>query len=122
MLRRVFAVPDLYQRSCNDPYHIIKKSCTGHPDRDQAALFFYRKICDRPNRGLRLRMNTAEAFEIMLSDKISCCRIHPVYIQLCIGKMCIQSAERIRKFVIENPVFICFLLLHLRGCQCGETS
>ena len=42
------------------------------------------------------------------SDKISCCRIHPVYIQLCIGKMCIQSAERIRKFVIENPVFICF--------------
>lgn len=40
MLRRVFAVPDLYQRSCNDPYHIIKKSCTGHPDRDQAALFF----------------------------------------------------------------------------------
>lgn len=106
MLRRVFAVSDLHQCSCNNPYHIIKKSCTGHPDRDQAALSFYRKICDRPDRGLCLRMNTAEAFEIMLSDKISCCRIHPVCIQLCIGKMCIQAAERIRKFVIENPVFI----------------
>lgn len=44
--------------------------------------FFTERSADRPNRGLRLRMNTAEAFEIMLSDKISCCRIHPVYIML----------------------------------------
>ena len=100
MLRWIDSHSDLHQRARNDSHHIIEETASADANRDHVVLLCDTQTVNRPDRVLCLRPRRAKALEIMLSDEIIACLLHPLHIEWKIAKMCIQSLERHRDLSI----------------------
>ena len=70
------------QSSRDNADHIIQEAVSRHTNADDIALFRHIQTVDSPHCGLGLGMNTAEALEIMLSQKMQTGCLHLCHIQL----------------------------------------